>query len=213
MGAVDYRQLVPREPPEGLREWVLESCRSELDRHGLVCEVEYVRDYRLSQLLDEWAEPKKIKMVRVTCSCCGGSLLLDWVKDEKHGYGFIHPGDEEGDWPRTVTTAGDEVECPICGEKVLVNKMSAIRDYFLTAECHVMSAGILDSGELVLTGWTVQRRVFRSGSERLELLPAEAYVFTASDCFQLMGWRNGYSGQCGHFIQYYHLSGKRKYHL
>ena len=113
MGAVDYRQLVPREPPEGLREWALDTCRSELDRSGLVYEIEYVRDYGLLQVLDEWAEPKKIKMVRVTCSCCGGSLLLDWTKDEKHGYGFIHPGDEAGDWPRTVTTAGDEVECPI----------------------------------------------------------------------------------------------------
>ena len=202
MGAVDYRQLVPREPPEGLREWALDTCRSELDRSGLVYEIEYVRDYGLLQVLDEWAEPKKIKMVRVTCSCCGGSLLLDWTKDEKHGYGFIHPGDEAGDWPRTVTTAGDEVECPICGEKVLVKKMSAIRDYFVAAECHVMSADVLAGGELVLTGWTAQRRVYKAGRERLEFLPCEAYVFTASDCFQLMGWRNGYSGQCGHFIQY-----------
>ncbi len=202
MGAVDYRQLVPREPSEGLREWVLDTCRSELDRSGLVYEIEYVRDYGLLQVLDEWAEPKKIKMVRVTCSCCGESLLLDWVKDEKHGYGFIHPGDEEGDWPRTVTTAGDEVDCPICGKKVLVNKMSAIRDYFVAAECHVMSADVLAGGELVLTGWTAQRRVYKAGRERLEFLPCEAYVFTASDCFQLMGRRSGYSGQCGYFIQY-----------
>lgn len=202
MGAVDYRSLVPRTPPEGLREWVLENCRSELDRHGLVYEVEYVQYYALCQLLDERAEPRKIKMVRVTCSCCGESTLLNWGKDKALGYGFILPDDEEGDWPSTVTTAGDEAACPICGEKVLVNKRAAVRDYYVAAECQVMSAAVLEAGELALTGWTVQRRVYKSGSERLELLPAEAYVFTSTDCFQLMGWRNGYSGHCGYFIQY-----------
>ena len=202
MGGLDYRSLVPRTPPEGLREWVLESCRSELNRHGLVYEVEYVPDYGLCQLLDEWASPRNIKMVRVTCSCCGESTLLNWAKDEKCGYGFVLPDDEEGDWPRTVTTAGDEAACPICREKVLVNKRAAVRDHYVTAECQVMSAAVLEAGELALTGWTVQRRVYKSGFERLELLPAEAYVFTSTDCFQLMGWRNGYSGHCGYFIQY-----------
>ncbi len=36
----------------------------------------------------------------------------------------------------------------------------------------------------------------------MAFVPAEAYVFTASDCFQLMGWRKGYSGAAGYFIQY-----------
>lgn len=202
MGAADYRSLVPRTPPEGLREWVQDNCRPELNRHGLVYEVEYVRDYGLCQLLDAWAEPRKIKMVRVTCSCCGESTLLNWAKDEKCGYGFVLPDDEEGDWPRTVTTAGDEAACPICGERVLVNKRAAVRDYYVAAECQVMSAAVLEAGELALTGWTVRRRVHKSGGERLEFLPAEAYVFASVDCFQLMGWRNGYSGQCGYFIQY-----------
>ena len=40
MAAVDYRPLVPREPPEGLREWALKTCRNELDRSGLVYEIE-----------------------------------------------------------------------------------------------------------------------------------------------------------------------------
>lgn len=202
MGGLDYRSLVPRTPPEGLREWVLKNCRSELDRHGLVYEVEYVQDYGLCRLLDEWAESRKIKMVRVTCSCCGESTLLNWGKDEAHGYGFVLPDDEEGDWTHTVTTAGDEAACPICGERVLVNKRAAVRDYYVAAECQVMSAAVLEAGELALTGWMVQRRVYKSGSERLEFLPAEAYVFTPTDCFQLMGWRKGYSGSGGYFIQY-----------
>lgn len=201
-GVPDYRGLVPRTPPEGLREWTLRTCAAELGRHGLVYEVEYAQDYGLCQLLDAWTEPKKIKMVRVTCSCCGESFLLNWGKDETHGYGFILPDDEEGDWSRTVTTAGDEAACPICGERVLVNKRAAVRDYYVASECSVMSAAVLETRELVLTGWAVQRRVHKSGCESLEFLPAEAYVFTAAGCSQLMGWRNGCSGTGGYFIQY-----------
>lgn len=61
MGAADYRSLVPRTPPEGLREWTLKACASELDRHGLVYETEYVEDCGLCRLLDEWAAPKKLR--------------------------------------------------------------------------------------------------------------------------------------------------------
>lgn len=207
MGAakmMDLRSLVPRTPPEGLEHWALDVCGEELARCGLVYEVEYVPDYSLLAVLDEWARPKKVKMVRVTCSCCGGSMLLNWARVEKHGYGFVLPEDEEGDWSHTVTTAGDEVNCPMCGERVLVNKCAAIRDYYVTAEAQVMSAALVGDGMalLALTGWTVQRRVYKSGSELLEIIPAEAYVFGPHDCVQLLGWRNGYSGKGGYFIQY-----------
>lgn len=200
--AADYRSLVPRAVPEGLREWTAKTCREELDRCGLVYEIEYVRDYGLLQVLDEWSTPKKIKMVRVTCSCCGESTYLNWAKDKAHGYGFVLPEDQEGDWSPTVTAAGDEAVCPICGAKVLVNKRAAVRDHYVTAQCHVMSADVLEGGELVLMGWTVQRRVYKLGNESLKFIPSEAYVFTAADCFQLMGWRKGYSGNCGYFTQY-----------
>ena len=65
-----------------------------------------------------------------------------------------------------------------------------------------MSAALAEGGLLVLTGWTVQRRIYKSGSERLEFLPAEAYVFSPGGCTQLMGWRNGYGGAAGYFVQY-----------
>lgn len=198
----DVRKLVPRTPPEGLREWAVQNCE-ELGRSGLIYEAEYVRDYDPLGILDEWSRPKKIKMVLVKCSCCGGEMLLDWGKDERCGYGFILPDDVEGDWPRTVTVANDETRCPMCGEPVLVNKRAAIRGYYVSAECHVMSACLVGEDNLLaLTGWTVQCRVFKSGTERLEILPAEAYVFSADECAYLSGWRNGYSGTGGYFISY-----------
>ena len=95
MSAADYRALVPRKPPEGLREWALKTRAGKPDRHGLVYEVEYVQDYGLPLMMDEGAKPRKIKMVRVTCSCCGESILLNWGKDKDHGYGFVLPDDED----------------------------------------------------------------------------------------------------------------------
>lgn len=200
----DVRGLVPRTPPEGLREWTAQTYARELDRSGLVYEAEYVREYDPFQMLDERARARKVKAVRVTCSACGESMLLHWARDQMHGYGFVLPEDEEGDWSPSVTAAGDEVNCPICGNRVLVNKAAAVgRGYYVTAECSVLSAGLAgEENWLTLTGWTVQRRVFRSGSERLEFLPAEAYVFSPDDCAKLLGWRNAYSGTAGYFITY-----------
>ena len=199
----DVRGLVPREPPEGLREWVLETCREELDRHGLVYEAEYAEDYGLAQMLDEWAKPRKVKMVRAHCSCCGDSYLLDWIRDETRGYGFVHPDDQEGDWGYVPTADGDESNCPICGARVLVRKAAAVRGYYVAAECYAMSASVVGPERfLALTGWTIQRRVYKSGTESLKIIPAEAYVFGPTDCAQLMGWRNGYSGAAGYFVQY-----------
>lgn len=200
----DVCPLVPRTPPEGLLEWTVQEYAAELDRGGLVYEAEYVDDYGMAQLLDPWAKPRKVKMVRCSCSVCGQSILLNWCKDQTHGYGFVHPEDEEGDWARTPTAAGDETKCPVCGHDVLVNKAAAVgRGYYVTAETSVLSAALVgESNMLALTGWTVQRRVYRSGSERLEIIPAEAYVFSSDGCAQLLGWRNSYSGTAGPFISY-----------
>lgn len=200
----DVRNLVPRMPPEGLREWTVQEYAAELDRGGLLYEAEYVDDYGMAQLLDPWAKPRKVKMVRCSCSVCGQSILLNWCKDQTHGYGFVHPEDEEGDWARTPTAAGDETKCPICGHAVLVNKAAAVgRGYYVTAETSVLSAALVgESNMLALTGWTVQRRVYRSGSDRLEIIPAEAYVFSSDGCAQLLGWRNSYGGTAGCFISY-----------
>lgn len=200
----DVRSLVSRTPPEGLRAWTMQNYREELDRSGLVYEAEYVEEYDPFQMLDERARSRRVKAVRVTCSACGESMLLRWGRDEKHGYGFVLPEDVEGDWTHTVTAAGDEVKCPLCGAKVLVNKAAAVgRGYYVTAECSVLSASLVGTENwLALTGWNVQWRVYRNGSERLAFLPAEAYVFTPGGCAQLLGWRNSYSGKKGYFISY-----------
>lgn len=200
---IDCRKLVSRTPPEGMKDWVLKKCAGKLDRYGLIYEAEYVEDWGFERLLDERAKPRKTKMVRVTCSCCGGSTLLDWAYTKAHGYGFVHPDDEEGDWDRTVTEAGDECRCPVCNTQVLVNKRAAVKGYYVTAEATCMSASLVGDGRfLALTGWTVQRVTSKAGTESVKIIPTEAYVFSAEKCIKLKGWMNGYSGGRGDFVQY-----------
>lgn len=198
----DCRALVPRTPPAELWAWARKELSEDLNRHGLLYQAEWVQDWGLEQLLDEGAKPRKVKMVRVACSCCGESQLLHWGRTEK-GYGFVLPEDVEGDWEHTVVSSGDECRCPICGASVLVRKRAEVKDYFVTAEAVCMSAALVgEDNRLALTGWHIQRRAYKSGGERLEVLPVEAYVFGPHECAKLMGWRKGYSGHGGYFVQY-----------
>lgn len=199
----DVRALVPRTPPEGLTSWRL--MWEALEISGLVYEAVWIEERGLEYYLDEYAKPRKVKMVEVCCSCCGERGLLPWCKTDeiRGGYGFLHPAEE------MPAGSGDITQCPFCEAPVLVKKAAEIgppsrwQSYFISDETHVMSAAVVGEKKyMVLTGWTIQRRVYRSAHEEVKFIPAEAYVFGPANCWKLMGWKNSYSGQCGHFITY-----------
>lgn len=195
--------LVSRTPPEGLTDWT--PVRDDLEYWGLVYEAVWVQDNGLEVLLDEWARPRKRKAVEVHCSCCGESRIMPWAKiaDEQHGgYGFLQEDGRTGE--TALIGSGDESVCPICGEPVRVKKAAEIgAGYFVADETSAMSAAVVGMDRyLALTGWTIQRRVYRNARAELVALPAEAYVFARDDCRKLMGWRKSYSGNAGYFISY-----------
>ncbi len=198
----DCRGLVPRTPPEGLAAWAYVHCQG-LKRSGMLYEVEWVSEMGLAECLSPDPKPKRIKMVRVTCSACGQGTLMEWNEDPNAGYGFR--GDYECAEGGLVFADGDEKSCPHCGERCLVRKRSSLGrfGYFVSGEVSVMSASLAgEENMLALTVWTAQNRVYKSGQESLVLIPAEAYVFSRDGCVQLMGWRNSYSGSAGYFISY-----------
>lgn len=200
----DVRELVPRTPPEGLLEWAAER-HKELDQDGLLIETEWVEDYRLEVILDEWAQRKKVRAIRATCSACKESGLLWRGRDGRGEWGVIHPGTWTEGEGGEVCADGDKTTCPWCGESVIVRRKADVRKkgWFVAAERHVMSAAVLGKDHLLtLTGWTAQRRITAAAERQLVAIPAEAYVFSAEDCAQLMGWVNSYSGTTGYFIQY-----------
>lgn len=195
-------KLVPRTPPEGLTAWA--PVRDGLEYWGLVYEAVWIPDNGLEQMLDEWARPRKRKMVEVRCSCCGDSRIMPWAKtdDRRGGYGFLQEDERRGE--TALVGSGDESVCPICGAAVRVKKAAEIgQGYFVVDETQAMSAAVVGMDRyLTLTGWTIQRRVSRNASAFLEVIPAEAYVFDRNVCQKLMGWRNSYSGNAGYSIVY-----------
>ncbi len=195
-------KLVSRTPPEGLTDWA--PVRDALELWGLVYEAVWIPDRGLEQILDEWAPPRKRKMVEIRCSYCGESRIMPWAKtDKRHGgYGFLQ--EDEETCATALIGSGDESVCPVCGAPVRVRKAAEVGSgYFVADETRAMSASVEGVDRyLVLTGWTVRRVISRSAAARLEVIPAEAYVFARDDCRKLMGWRNSYSGTAGYFITY-----------
>lgn len=198
---MDCRALVSRTPPEGLINFALLQSK-ELCRSGLLYEAAWVSEMGLAECLSPDPKPKRIKMVRVTCSACGQSALMPWAHDSAHGYGFIC-NYEDGD--AALLFDGDETHCPQCGTPVVVRRKSTLRraGYFVSGQTSVMSASLAGEEKmLVLTGWTIQNRVYPSGYERLEVLPEDSFVFGRDDWVSLKGFHWGYSGSGGYFKIY-----------
>ena len=201
----DMREQISRDPPEGFLEWAARELAGELDTFGFLYEQEWAEDWGLEQLLDEWAKPRKRRMVRVECSCCGYRDLYHYGWDYKTGYGFVLPESYTEVEGGAVYGDGENILCPQCGTPVLIRKRADVRKkgYFVTAETKAMSASLVGKGRfLALTCWMIQRQASVGGGSRLVAIPAEAYVFSLTECAQLMGWTNGYSGTGGYFIQY-----------
>ena len=200
----DVRKLASRQPPEGLLNWAEEHC-PELRKEGLLIETQWVEDWGLETLLDEWSQGKKVRAIRARCSACTESGLL-WRQRDGYGrYGFIHPDRWTSGCECDISVHGDEVTCPFCGEPVVVIQKSKVgrKGYFVTGQAQVMSAAVVGRDKLlVLTGWTVQQRIYANARRELAAIPAEAYVFSPTDCAQLMGWVNSYSGTAGYYVQY-----------
>ena len=205
----DFRKLIPREPPEGFLEWAAKELCGSLDTYGMLYEQEWVEDWGLDLLLDELAKPRKRRMVRVECSCCGYRDLYHYGKItgwKPGGYGFVLPESYAEVEGGTVYGDGENIPCPQYGTPVLIRKRAAVKkngDCFVTASSQAMSAAVVGEDHLlVLTGWVIQRRAGIGGGSHLAAIPAEAYVFSDTECAQLMGWSCGYSGTGGYFTKY-----------
>ena len=169
----DFRKLIPREPPEGFLEWAAKELCGALDTYGMLYEQEWVEDWGLEQVLDEYARPRKRRMVRVECSCCGYRDLYQYGKLSgwnRVGYGFVLPESYTEVEGGTVYGDGENILCPQCGTPVLIRKRAAVKkngDCFVTASSQAMSAAVVGEDHLlVLTGRVIQRRAgIGGGSE------------------------------------------------
>ncbi len=195
---VDYTGVVSRVAPKGL----CASAAERLEVGGLMYETLWTMDTGVDTMLTR--PGRKRRMVRVTCSECGCSMLCEYISGEKKGcYGFIHPEDYPGEYK---CYHGDDTCCPMCNSPViaLCSAIVAKKGYAVTDDTTALSVDLLpgESGDrtLVLTGWKVQQRVNRYGDVRLEAQPLEAYVFEREKVHKLNGWQKTYSGTAGYFM-------------
>ncbi|OUN24575.1 PcfJ domain-containing protein [Pseudoflavonifractor sp. An85] len=199
----DYRKIVSRTPPE----WLKEKMAVNLDTGGLIYQIQWVEEDPMGAILER-RKRRKTKMVKVKCSECGGEGVLPWAQGRSEKtYGFHHPGevwnDRWGGQNGDAVYHGDAVLCPWCGSPVEVIRAETLRRncWHETAETTAMTASTLQGGELVLSGWRAQRRVYRDGHEEVAIDPMEAYVFHGNEACKLTGWRNAYSGNAGYYIE------------
>ena len=131
----DLRNLIPREPPEGFLMWAAKTLAGDLDTFGFLYQQEWVTDWGLEYLLDEWATPRKRRMVRVHCSCCGYDDLYHPGRMLSGGYGFILPESFTEVEGGTVYTDGENILCPQCRTPVLIRRAAEVRrkGYCVTA--------------------------------------------------------------------------------
>lgn len=177
--------------------------QEDMEVFGLLYQAEWTTDGSMEAMLDDRARGRKRKAVRVRCSFCGGSELLEWCHTDRFhgGYGFVHPDEYEAGIGG-VCGSGEETLCPFCKVPVKVKKASELQggSYFVSDDTTAMSADVIGPGRyLVLTGWKIERRVFRDAHTEYAARAAESYVFSAQDCAKLTGWVNSYSGSIGYF--------------
>lgn len=201
----DVTKLVPRTPPDGMLDWAAFR-EKDLDKDLLLIETVWAEDTSLEVMLDEWAERKKVRAIRATCSACTESGLL-WRGLDGYGeWGFVHPGTWDGDMGGTICVDGDETTCPFCGARVTVRKKADVKrkGWAVAGAAACMSAAVVGRDKLLaLTCWHIQRRISAEARRELVAIPVEAYVFgPGGDAAKLMGWQKGYSGTAGYYIQY-----------
>ena len=138
----DVRKLVPRTPPEGLLEWAA-GAKEELDEDVLLIETEWAEDFRLEVILDEWAQRKKVRAIRATCSACTESGLLWRSRDGRGDWGFLHPDSWTEGEGGAVCVDGDRTTCPFCGAKVTVRKKADAKrkGHLVAGEARCMRLG------------------------------------------------------------------------
>jgi hypothetical protein len=152
--------LIPKQPPENSIE-ILKK-RGFLKDERLLYNIEYGTNLN----------GERQKMVRVKCSLCGCSSLLEHVPAAncRHAYGtygFINPIDN------APVTSGDTCVCPICGKGMRAIHKGSFKNCTEIDSRIYMSVHNIE-GHLTLLGWVTKKMLHNDG--------------------RITYWTNGYEG-------------------
>lgn len=177
MESVNYAELLPTEPPEGLVPWLKK--KRLLDQEYLI----YQSDWAYDPL-----EERNRRVVRLTCTACGAQSFAERVgaPDCSRGYttapfGFVHPESLE------TLGSGDCCLCPVCGAEAKAKHISSVREDWSCQEVYPMTVTRVGD-KLALLGWCARKWFEKDGTSGITVWPYEAYVVEQKKIVRLNGY-------------------------
>lgn len=186
MEEINYAELLPNKPPEGVVDWLRE--QDALGGEYLI--------YKVGTAYDP-LEDRNIRAIECHCTACGEVFYQPYIKPQcncGHRYemiGFIHP--ETGE---TITSETDTM-CPQCGAGVRALHVSSIGSH--NGGTQVARAFPLTvhniNGNLALLCWCIERRITRGAKELIWIHQYEGYLFTPRKKIRVTGRQSGFYSQ------------------
>lgn len=191
---IDYAPLIPKEPPEGLTQWVLQ--QDCLQKEYLIYKAgrEYVP-------LEERNRPA----VEVTCSACGRTFLAE--KIDAGGCRCGYAGAPFG-WMSPISgdsvISGDRTMCPYCGEGAETVHVSAVpngmsENAYTAVISRLSVPGKVD--RLLVSDWMTTRHIGKNGESRFRHHLWTAWVVEERKVVRLMGYSRLFNTLAKHNLE------------
>lgn len=178
---IDYAPLVPREPPEGLTQWVLQ--QGCLQKEYLIYKAgwEYVP-------LEERNRPA----VEVTCSACRRTFTAEKIDAGgcSRGYasapfGWMNPISGDG------VISGDRTMCPCCEEEAETVHVSAVPRRMSESAYTAVISRLSVPGKadrLIISDWMTTRDITKRGESSFRHRLWTAWVVEERKIVRLLGY-------------------------
>lgn len=186
MEEINYAELLPSKPPEGIVDWLRE--QNALGGEYLI--------YKVGTVYDP-LEDRNTRAIECHCTACGEVFYQLYIKpqcDCGHRYmsiGFIHPDTGE------AITSGTDTICPQCGAEVHAMHVSGIGSH--NGGTHIKSAHPMTvhniNGSLALLCWRIERRITREGKELIWTHQYDGCIFTPRKKIRVTGRQSGFYSQ------------------
>ena len=191
---INYEPLIPKEPPEGLTQWVL--AQGKLNREFLIYKA--AKEYAV--LEDAWKPA-----VEVTCTACGRTFLAEKINAggchnsyAPAPFGWFHPSFREG------VISGNSTMCPFCnqkGETVHIGQIPCgiTQNEYTTVISRLSVEGKQD--RLLLTEWQTSRWIDKQGESHFSNYIYTAFVVEERKLVRLRGYTNYFQHICLHNLE------------
>ena len=177
MCEVDYTELLPTAPPEGVISWLKDN--EKLGGQYIVCKCANVY---------EPLEDRRRRMAECHCTACDQTFYAEYIPSNDKYKPFYFQGTDG-----YAIGSGDKYVCPQCGTEVRVrhnSEMGTRNHGTVITRAFPLTVHNVD-GKLVLLCWCIERRVNRSGEECIQTYPYDGYLFTRTQRIRFNGRASG----------------------